>query len=151
MLGVFDYYQTRDIPAIQIVPDKDHRTIDVPDMSAPWNALAEPVWQWLKEPWIFPVPKESTATTNLAALRGERITEATRWEEDEWEAFAGAGPDVTEEEMRVVALGTLVAADKSLEPIVHLAIGEGLWRDPEAGSEWHPWQNKEEHGTETVQ
>src|SRR5215467_918026 len=27
MLGAFDYYQKRDIPALQIVPDKDHWTI----------------------------------------------------------------------------------------------------------------------------
>src|SRR5262249_26286061 len=33
MLGAFDYYQKRDIPALQIVPDKAHWTIDVPDMS----------------------------------------------------------------------------------------------------------------------
>src|ERR1043166_457956 len=32
MLGAFDYYQNRDIPALQIVPDNAHWTIDVPDM-----------------------------------------------------------------------------------------------------------------------
>jgi hypothetical protein len=146
MLGAFDYYQKRDIPAPQIVPDKAHWTIDVPDMSAPWSATKEPVWRWLHEPWTYPVPKDATAATNLAALRGQRITEVTRWEEDEWEMFAGAGPDVTEEEMRVVALGTLVAADKSLDPVVHLAMGEGLWRDPDPGSEWHPWRKQGQTG-----
>lgn len=150
MLGAFDYYQKRDIPALQIVPDEAHWTIDVPDMSAPWSASTEPVWRWLKEPWTFPVPKDSTAATNLAALRGERITEVTRWEEDEWEMFAGAGPDVTETEMRVVALGTLVAADKSLDPVMHLAISEGLWRDSDPDSEWHPWR-KRGQGTEAIQ
>lgn len=151
ILGVFDYYHRRDIPALQIVPDKQHWTIDVPDLSEPWSASAEPVWQWLKQPWSFPVPKDATAATNLADLRGERITEVTRWEEDEWEMFAGAGPDVTEEEMRVVALGTLIAADKSLNPAMHLAKGEGLWRDPDPDSEWHPWLNKGEQGTGTIQ
>src|SRR5438874_9765122 len=42
MLGAFDYYQKRDIPALQIVPDRAHGTIDVPDMSVPWNATTEP-------------------------------------------------------------------------------------------------------------
>jgi hypothetical protein len=98
MLGAFDYYQKRDIPALQIVPDQAHWTVDVPDMSMPCSATTEPVWQWLHEPWTYPVPKHSTAATNLAALRGERITEVMRWEEDEWEIFAGEGPDVREDE-----------------------------------------------------
>jgi len=143
MLAAFDYYQKRDIPALQIVPDKAHWTIDVPDMSVPWNANTEPAWRWLHEPWTYPVPKNATATTNLAALRGDRITEATRWEEDEWEIFAGAGPDVSQDEMRVVPLGNLVAADESLVPVVNLPVGEGLWRDPEPNSEWHPWRKRE--------
>lgn len=137
MLGVFDYYQKRDIQALQIVPDRDHWTVDVPNMSVPWSAHQEPVWKWLREPWTYPVRQDSTAVTDLAALRGDRITEACRWEEDGWELFAGAGPDVTKAEMRVVALGTLLAVDPSLEPVVSLKIGTGLWRDD--ASEWHQW------------
>jgi hypothetical protein len=150
ILGAFDYYQKRDIPAFQIVPDKDHWTVDVPNMSVSWNATIEPVWRWLHEPWTWPVPEDSTAATNLAALRGDRITEVVRWEKDEWEIFAGAGPDVTEEDMRVVPLGTLLGADESLVPAVTLLVGEGIWRDPEPGSEWHPWRNRGE-GTVMIQ
>ncbi len=40
-----------------------------------------------------------------------------RWEKDEWEIFAGAGPDITEPERRVVPLGVLLAADPSLVPL----------------------------------
>jgi len=90
ILGAFDYYQKHDIPALQIVPDKAHWTIDVPDMSGPWEAAKEPGWRWLHEPWTYPVPENSTAATNLSALRGERITEAARWEEDEWEILRRA-------------------------------------------------------------
>ena len=140
MLGVFDYYQEKDIPALQIVPDQDHWTIDVPNMIVPWSASQEPVWKSLREPWTYPVRQGSTAVTDLAALRGERITEACRWEEDEWELFAGAGPDVTKDEMRMVALGTLLAVDPSLEPVTNLTIGTGLWRD--ATSQWHPWKKR---------
>jgi hypothetical protein len=141
MLGVFDYYQNKDIPALQIVPDRNHWTIDVPNMSVPFSAAREPVWKWLREAWTYPVRQDSTAITDLAALRGDRITEACRWEEDEWELFAGAGPDVPKNEMRMVALGTLLAADPSLEPVVNLTIGTGLWRR-DAISEWHPWVKK---------
>jgi hypothetical protein len=137
MLGAFDYYQKREIPALQIIPDKEHWTIDVPDMTAPWSATLEPVWRWQREVWTYPVPKEATATTDLAALRGKRVTEAVRWEEDHWELFAGAGPDVSKDELRVVLLGTLVAADPSLMAVINLEVGAGLWRDDI--SEWHPW------------
>jgi hypothetical protein len=137
MLGALDYYQKSSIPAIQIVPDEAHWTVDVPDLTEPWSSITAPAWQWLREPWMFPVPSKSTAITNLDALRGERITEAMRWEEGEWELFAGAGPEVPKDSIRVVPLGTLVAADASLEPVVNLRIGDGLWRDVD--SMWHPW------------
>jgi hypothetical protein len=137
MLGAFDYYQKREIPALQIVPDTAHWTIDVPDMAAPWSATREPIWRWQREAWTYPVSKEATATTNLAALHGERVTEAVRWEEDNWELFAGAGPDVSKDELRIVPLGTLLAADPSLVAVINLEVGAGLWRDDI--SEWHPW------------
>ena len=140
ILGAFDYYQKRDIQTLQIVPDEVHWTLDVPDMSAPWSATGAPVWRWLREPWTFAVPKESTAVTDLAALQGEPVTEAARWENDYWELFAGCGPDVPKDEKRVVALGTLLAADPSLAAVLSLQLGEGLWRD--GHSEWHPWGKK---------
>jgi hypothetical protein len=141
MLGASDYYQTRDILALQIVPDKAHWTIDVPDTSVPWNARTEPAWRWLHEPWTYPVPPNSVATTDLGALRGKRVTEAMRWEEEGWELFAGAGPDIPKNDIRVVPLGTLVASDESLVPVVRLPVGEGLWRD--AVSDWHPWRQSQ--------
>jgi hypothetical protein len=155
MRGALDYYQVLEIPALQIVPDEAHRTKDVPDLSAPWSATTEPLWRWLHEPCPYPVSKQAVAATNLAALRGERITEVTRWEEDEWELFAGAGPDVTEDELRVVALGILIVMDESLAPVLNLAIGEGLWRNPDPDSEWQPWLDREQKndaaGSGTVQ
>ena len=99
------------------------------------------MWRWLREPWTFPVPEDSTAVTDLAALQGEPVTEAARWEEDYWELFAGCGPDVPKDEQRVVALGTLVAADPSLAAVMNLEVGAALWRD--GHSEWHPWGKKQ--------
>lgn len=66
MLGALDYYQKSDIPALQIIPDDEHWTIDVPDMSQPWSPQTAPVWRWLKEPWTYSIPKTSHAIADLA-------------------------------------------------------------------------------------
>jgi hypothetical protein len=114
----------------------------VPDLSHPWTAAEGHGWRWLFDEWPYPVPKNSMALTDLDALRGKRITELMRWEEDEWEIFSGAGPDFPESERRVVPLGVLLAADSSLLPVVHLPVGKGLWRD--MGAEWQPWGASQE-------
>ncbi len=137
MLGALDFYQSKVIRAFQIVPDESHETLDVPKMHRPWNPVLEPAWRWLQQKWPYAIPIQSVAITNLDALRGKRITEVMRWEEDEWEIFAGAGPDIREEDRRVVPLGVLLAADESLLPAIDLDVGSGLWRD--AVSSWHPW------------
>jgi Domain of unknown function (DUF4262) len=137
MLGALDFYQSKAIRAFQLVPDDSHATLDVPQMNRPWNPEREPAWRWLQQRWPYAIPSESMAITNLAALRGERTTEVMRWEADEWEIFAGAGPDVPQEERRVVPLSVLLATDETLRPAVDLAVGAGLWRDAE--SPWHPW------------
>jgi hypothetical protein len=94
MLGVFDYYKISDINVFQIIPDANHYTLDIPNMSNEWRPAAEPIWQWLTREWDYAVPEDSTVTTNIKALLGDAITEVMRWENDEWEIFAGAGPDV---------------------------------------------------------
>jgi hypothetical protein len=132
-----DFYQTNALAAVQIVPDEDHWTIDIPDLSKPWSLASEPAWQWLFEPWKYGLSPQAIAVTNLRALRGEPITEAARWETNQWELFAGAGPDVHEEAIRLVPLGMLLGADESLGPVASLAVGSALWRDP--GSEWRDW------------
>jgi hypothetical protein len=137
MIGASDYYSMNEIQAFQVVPDESHWTVDVPNMSDPWSATSEPVWQWMKNPWQFSVPSNATAMTNLRALHGERITEVVRWEEDYWEAYAGSGPDIPDEEQRPVPLGTLLGADESLRAIVELRVEQGLWR--EADAVWHTW------------
>lgn len=137
-LGAFDYYNASSIPVVQIVPDRDHWTVDVPNLGKKWDATTEPVWQWLGNPWKYAVPSKSVAATNLDALRGQPITEAMRWEEDQWELFAGAGPDVSPDDIRLVPLGTLLGADSSIEAVTGLTIERGLWRDP-VEQEWHSW------------
>jgi hypothetical protein len=138
MQGALDFYQKPEIPALQIVPDKEHWTVDVPNMTTAWSSDTSPVWRWLKEPWSYRVPTSSHAVTDLDALRGAAVTEACRWEEDYWELFAGAGPEIQDEQRRVVPLGTLLGADSSLLPVLDLPVGEGIWRKEH--SDWHIWQ-----------
>ena len=138
-LGVFDYYNQTEIQVWQILPDDTHRTLDVPDMSQAFEVGSQPIWQWLSRKWDYPVPNGSMVVTDLRVLFGEKATEVTRWENDEWEIFSGAGPDTPKEEMRIVPLGILLGIDKSLEPIVHLEIGKGLWRNS-AELTWIDWE-----------
>ena len=58
-----------------------------------------------------------------------------RLEEGYWELLTAAGPDVPEQERRVVGLGMLLAADFPLAPILDLEIGRGIWREHD--SDWH--------------
>jgi hypothetical protein len=139
MLGALDFYSASEIPALQIVPDQAHWTIDIPNLTQSWNMISEPVWQWLYEPWRHSVSEHSVAITNLDALRGKPITEVMRWEEKQWELFAGAGPDVLREDIREVPLGTVLAIDQSLQVITNLGVGQGLWRDS-SQLEWHSWK-----------
>lgn len=143
ILGALDFYGASEIQALQIVPDSAHWTVDVPDLTQPWDATTEPVWQWLAEPWPHAVSAQPVALTNLDA-HGERITEAARWDEGQWELFAGAGPDVPRENIRVVPLWTLLAVDQSLNAVTRLAVGQALWRDP-AELEWHSWGRTQSH------
>ncbi|MEP7122893.1 MAG: DUF4262 domain-containing protein [Byssovorax sp.] len=142
MLGAVDYYKDREVVAYQILPDEAHWTIDIPALNDEWSAPANQPWKWLREGWPYEVPRSSVATTNLRALKGGRITEAARWEEDEWELFAGSGPDVKPPDVRVVSLGALLGMDETLSAVVNLGVGQALWRDESAGS-WKRWGNEE--------
>lgn len=136
LLGARDYYAC-DVVGLQLVPGEALRTVDVPDMDLPWDAGRESVWRWLVEPWDFPVAPSSVAVTNLDALRGQLVSEAARWEDSDWELFAGAGPDVPRDQVRVVPLATLLGFDPSLEPVTDLDVGTAIHRVPPGP--WEPW------------
>jgi hypothetical protein len=138
ILGALDYYKAPFVPALQIVPDAEHQTIDVPFLSRAFSSTVEPIWQWLERPWDYPVREDSTVITDLDALRGAPITEAARWEETDWELFPGCATDVAKEDMRSVPFGTLLGADPSLKPVTALMVGKALWRDP-IDLVWHDW------------
>jgi hypothetical protein len=138
MLGVFDYFKIDYFKAIQIVPDGGHYTLDIPKMQYEFDPANQPVWQWLVNEWKFGVPESSTVVTNIDVLFGATITELTRWESDEWEMFAGAGPDVNSGDVRIVSLGTILGIDDSVLPSLNLQIGKGMWRSSRE-DEWKPW------------
>lgn len=137
-LGVFDYYKKKDIEFFQVMPDPDHYTVDIPNMISEWKEISEPIWKWLVKEWDYPVSKNSKVVTNINSLRGEKITEVMRWEEDEWEAFVGSGEDVNKDDLRVVSLATILGIDSTFLPVLNLEIGKGLWRDS-SELEWHKW------------
>ena len=138
LLGAFEYYHPAAIPVWQIVPASPHRTLDIPDMSTAFDVAAQPVWQWLARTWDYPIPEESMAITHLPVLFGEPAREVMRWEQEEWEIFAGPGPEIPKAEMRIVPLALLLGLDAALDQAVHLPIGQGLWRE-EGEQEWHTW------------
>ncbi|SMO77598.1 protein of unknown function [Chryseobacterium rhizoplanae] len=139
MLGVYDYYKVEGFRAYQILPDNKHYTLDIPDMSIEWNAN-NIIWRWLddKIKWNLDVPQDSQIVTEVQVLFGEKITEITRWEENEWEGFTQNGEDVDKDNLRVIPIATLLGIDSSLEPILSLGIEKGLWREDE-NSEWKSW------------
>ena len=122
---------------VQITPI-DHPTVDVVPMDRPYDADTAGSWRWLSERWEFAAPGTSMVATNLAALRGEPVTEASRWEHDYFEAFAGSGPDTPRDEVRFVGFPPLVGADPSLAAVAALDVGESL-RRPAGSSPWQPW------------
>ena len=139
MLGAIHYHEPRQFDAFQIVPDENHNTVDTPDMSKSWNPRQELVWQWLELEWRYSIPARSRTVTNLRALKGQRITEAARWEDDPWELFAGSGPETSEEDLRIVPLATLLALDRTLSDVTLLKVGEALWRNPDQEA-WNVWE-----------
>lgn len=140
MLGTYDYFQLDEIKAYQIKPitPKLTLTLDIPDMKIKWEGNLNPIWQWLKNEWKYPIPQNSKVVTNLDVLRGNKVTEIMRWKQNEWEGFAGAGPDVKKEDIRIVPVGTILALDSSLISITELEIGKGLWRENESKT-WNSW------------
>jgi len=47
MLGAVDYY-SRNVPTLQIIPEEQYCTNEIPDMSLAFDAEIALAWQWLK-------------------------------------------------------------------------------------------------------
>ncbi|MFM8174460.1 MAG: DUF4262 domain-containing protein [Pirellulaceae bacterium] len=133
-----DYFPEETPPCFQILPDASHSTRDVPQMAAPYSTASHTPWQWIEKPWPFQISKDALAATDLPALRGKRVQEVVRWEEERWELFASPGDQVNPDDCRIVPLAVLLSLDPSLEIVTRLEIGKGYWRDGEKG-DWNRW------------
>jgi hypothetical protein len=139
MLGVYHYYDTNNIKALQILPDLKNFTIEIPNMASVYDFNKEKIWQWLVKDWEYEVPKNSVVITNTATLFGIKITEVTRWEEGEWEAFTEDSSNIDKSDLRILPLGTVLGIDQSLKSILMLEIGKGIWRDKDE-LQWNEWE-----------
>lgn len=137
LLGATDYYRGRAVQAVQLVPDEAHWTIDVPDMTRENTAANAPIWHTEDNAWPHPVSRESTIAIDVDALRGAPIMEAARWEDDYWEAFSAKGQPEDKDDGRFVPLEMILAFDPTLEGIVQLPVGKGMWREA-VGGVWKP-------------
>ena len=136
-LGVNDFYKDNTILIYQLYP-KNYTFIDIPDMTKKWDRL-DPIWRWLGLEWHGKIPISSYAITNLEFLKGGRITEVMRWEDGYWEMFVGPGPDVLDKDVRVLPISTFIGVDPTLDVVLSLPEGDGIWRDSE-DLEWHDWK-----------
>ncbi|UKB82741.1 hypothetical protein LF887_17205 [Chryseobacterium sp. MEBOG06] len=136
--GIFDYYGSSDIKVFQIIPDTEHKTLEIPDMSIKFDEKNQPVWQWLVKDWIYPIDQNSIVFTDIDALFGKKILELMRWEESEWEMFTDDGTQIPKHMKRAVSFGTILGIDDGLNPAMYLPIEKGLRRE-NGNSEWNNW------------
>lgn len=139
MLGVYDYYNIENFIAYQVLPNKKHFTLDIPNMSIVWSP-EDIVWKWLDDniSWDLGIPKDSKVITELNVLFGDKVKEVMRWEENEWEAFTQNGENIDKNDIRILPITTLLGIDNTLTSILNLDIGKGYWRSDE-NSEWNDW------------
>lgn len=135
--GIFDYYK-KDVPVYQIMPDDNHKTLEIPDMSKEFVVSKEPIWQYLVDEWNWPVDQNAIAFTDIDALFGKPILELMRWEPLEWEMFSSDGTKIPTDKKRAVSLGTMIGIDSTLTKALYLELEKGLWREDE-NSEWNHW------------
>lgn len=143
LFGAFDYYQRSDIRVMQIVPEQ--ALIDTPPMGEIFDPSKHGAWKWLEGGWPHEIEADSVAITNLDALHGHAISEVVRWEDKEWEMFSGPGQEVPDNEIFRVPIATLVGFDASLEQVLGLAVGQGMFRlydDDGVEGPWQPWAGK---------
>ncbi|SHF10539.1 DUF4262 domain-containing protein [Chryseobacterium vrystaatense] len=140
MFGVYDYYEVNNFRAYQIIPEKAHYTLDIPNMNNQWNSNNDIIWKWLDDSikWDLDVPEESTVITEIDVLLGKKATEIMRWEKDDWQIFTQDGNNIDEDNLRVVPITTILGIDETLLPIIKLNLGKGLWRS-EDELIWNDW------------
>lgn len=131
LFGLDDYYDGASKQVLQIVPDKKHFSIDIPDMSVRFSEKREPIWQWLVVDWQFPFPDDSVVVTDMDAMRGKPILEVLRVGETEWQMFHDIRDSYDDEDVQIIPLGTLIAHDPTLLATMNITIDECMSRESE--------------------
>ena len=137
------YYEGKDIRAMQVLPEPERATIDIPPMEEVFDPGRHRVWQWLDGNWPYEISAQAQVVSNLEALQGYAVSELVRWEDSEGQMFSGPGAEGADDELVNLPLATLLGFDKSLEAALNLEIQSGLYREfDEQGQEgpWQPWK-----------
>jgi hypothetical protein len=137
LLGVYDYFDTDSFSAFQVtIPDAE-LDIETPDLSRAYDPATEPIWQWLREPWPYAIPKSTWVMTNRPALQGHTIDRVCLWD-DGFEMVAESAGPIDPDDGLLVRLSTLLALDPTLEPVLALAVDQCVRRTG-PGTAWKPW------------
>ena len=138
MIGVSDYYQLKCFNAFQIIPSKERRSIEIPDMSIQLNSKTAGCWRFLIDAWEYSIPKLSTVLTDLDVLMGKPVVELVRVEEDQWEMFSGPGFDFEKSNLRIIPIGVLLEKDITLRSSLTIPVDKGLYRN-NLQHRWKDW------------
>jgi hypothetical protein len=139
--GAIQYFGERPL-FMQLYPDANSWTLDVPDMSESWSVERFPAWKWLVEPWQFPVSPKSHVLTDTDILGGIAPAEvACRFSHDYWEIFSRQPEEIPDLYRRIVPLGTLLGIEDSLTFVVNLDVGHAVERNSDL-DKWVPWSGK---------
>lgn len=137
-LGAIGYYSKKP-RFLQIYPDDNWRTNEVPRLFDRWSASKFPAWRWLEEEWIYPIPAKSWAATDTDMLGGHAKAEvACRFKNDFWEIYSRQPEEIEEQYKRLSPLGTLLALHDDIEPVIDLKSGQAIER-VDGKSDWIRW------------
>ena len=138
ILGALDYYSTKNLPSMQIIPCNKFKTLDVPDLSVTYNHLQQPIWKYHTQDWVFPISKKSKAETSLNVLFGKTVTEVIRLEENEWQMLSDEDHEIQQVDIRLVPISILLAIDTTLEEVLDLKVLFAVRRE-DKNSVWNDW------------
>lgn len=139
LLGDLDYYAGLNFRALQLIQSSDRLTMDVPNLSRPFEPETELPWRWLVEKWPYPIAGNTSVSTDLEALRGRDVTMVVRHKPGgvgtEWDAIALEDTPVPDELARAAPFGTLLAVDPTIGEVLGMGSGHWATRD-EIGDPW---------------
>lgn len=138
MRGVFDVLDVREFDALQVVGERV--CVDEPDMSAPFDAGREPVWQWLDEDaneWPWPGHEGDWAAVTERILRGDPPGLVVA--NEDWLSVSSVADRVDAEwEYELVPLSTVLAVHPSLARFVGTPVDDAYRLNDDGEWEYDP-------------